>query len=309
MNCPWVKKQITLYLYNELDDPDRIEVEQHLERCAACAAEVAQERRLHQVLSARPAPAVDPTTLAECRLRLSEAVEARPRSRFEWSWLWAALAGLQPSLQPTVALLLVAAGFAAGFLLSGPGRSLPPLLGPSNPAVDEFSVANISRIHSINTRPEGHLEIVFDTTRRRVLSGAPEDPQLRELLVYAARDYSNAGIRLDSIELLKDRTEDDAIRSALVSAVRTDRNPGVRLKALQALKGSETSDELKQALLEVVRGDDNPGVRIEAIEQLARFRDGSTVPLLQQLAAGDPNNYVRMRSASTLREMNASEIF
>jgi len=306
MNCPWVRDQILLYLYKELDDPERIEIEQHLERCSECSAEVERERALHRLMDRREHPAVSLALLASCRARLAEALEGEPRRRWAWGRFWGGIAALRPSFQPALAALLLLVGFLAGWGLSAFQR-LPQLPGLTR--AEEFNLANISSIHSISTDPTGQLEVVFDTTRRRVLRGTSRDPRVEQLLVYAAKNYSNPGIRLDSIELLKDRVEDGEIRGALVSALRADRNAGVRLKALQALKNSVADEQVRQALLEVLRRDDNPGLRIEAIDQLSKLRDASTVPLLQQLAAGDPNNYVRLRSASALRELNAPEIF
>ena len=110
---------------------------------------------------------------------------------------------------------------------------------------------------------------------------------------------------MDSIELLKNRTQDQAIRSALVEALKSDQNPGVRLKALESLRGFEADTGVRQALLEVVRKDSNPAVRMEAIDQLGKQRDSASISILQQLAEGDPNNYIRMKSAKRLREWNA----
>ncbi len=38
MNCDWVRENIPLYLYDELGDDARHELEGHIERCAGCAA-------------------------------------------------------------------------------------------------------------------------------------------------------------------------------------------------------------------------------------------------------------------------------
>lgn len=308
MNCAWVKSQMTLYLYNELDDPERIEIEQHAGRCPECAAEIERERRLHRMLDDRGQPALEPNLLASCRLGLAEALERQPRARFAWSGVWGALVSLRPRFQPTFAALLLLAGFVAGWALASYRGRLPALPLISN-GTEDFSVANITNIHAISPDERGNLEVVFDTTRRRVVRGSPQDPRIERLLVYAARSYANPGIRLDSIELLKDRAGEADIRAALISALRADQNPGVRLKALEALKDFSADAQVKLALLDALRQDDNPGVRIQAIDQLSKLRDASTVPLLQQLAAQDPNNYVRLRSASALRELNAPEIY
>jgi hypothetical protein len=317
MNCGWVKSRIALYLYQELDDAERVELEQHAGRCPQCAAELEQERRLHQVWDARRQPAVDPNVLAACRLRLSEALETEPRPGFGWlrlrSWLTVLVAGARmgvapPRLRPVMAALMVVVAFAGGWTVSrwrGPSGSLPAILQPR----EEVNEANISNIASINAGANGQLEIVYDTTRQRILRGSPDDPRIQQFLVYATRSYSNAGIRLDSIELLKNRAGDREIRQALIAALRSDHNPGVRLKALDALKGMVAEEPVRQALLDVLRGDQDAGMRIEAINQLSKLRDAATLPLLQQLAIGDPNNLVRLRSASALKAMNAPEVF
>ena len=44
MNCEWVKNNGTLYVYDELPDDARYELEQHIARCESCAKEVAELR-------------------------------------------------------------------------------------------------------------------------------------------------------------------------------------------------------------------------------------------------------------------------
>ena len=51
MKCDWVKENVLLYVYNELPDDARYELEQHLARCTDCAAELKTTRKFHAVLS------------------------------------------------------------------------------------------------------------------------------------------------------------------------------------------------------------------------------------------------------------------
>jgi len=304
MNCQRVRTQITLYLYNELDDPERVEMEMHADTCAVCAAEIERERAVGRAFDRRERAAGDATLLAECRARLMETIEDQPRSVFQRARAFGWVPGLLHSFKPAFAALLLVAGFAGGWAVSAWRGGQPVLPGNGN---EELNVANISSIQAINSDGQGNLEIVLDTTRRRVVRGVARDPRMEQLLVYAANNYANPGIRLDSIEHLKNRAGETDVRVSLISALRTDLNAGVRLKALEALREFGDDPEVKMALLHTLRRDDNPGVRIEAIEQLGRLRDVSNVPLLQQLAAGDPNSYVRLRSASALRDLNAPE--
>lgn len=307
MNCEWVKSQITLWAFEELGDADRAEVEQHLERCGDCAREAQAEKQLRRVMDLRPRLEVRPALLAECRAALAEALEelpAQPASNDAapaWrNWIHAItvpLGGFRLEWQAGLAVLLLSVGFLSGSFWRA-------RFGAGNGDAAEFSEANIANIRSINTRADGGLEISLDTTRQRLVSGRPDDPRIQQILVYALRNY-NSGIRLDSIEVLKNRTQDQPIRAALVAALRNDRNSGVRLKALEALNGFEGDEGVKKALVEVLLTDSNPGVRIKAIDRLVQQRDAATITTLQRLAEGDPNNYIRMKSASTLRAWNA----
>ena len=60
MNCDWVKQNITLYIYDELPDDARHELEQHTERCAGCAAELKTSREFRGLMT-EVLPASDPT--------------------------------------------------------------------------------------------------------------------------------------------------------------------------------------------------------------------------------------------------------
>ena len=47
MKCEWVQDNILLYVYNELADDARYELEQHLGRCPECATELKSARAFH----------------------------------------------------------------------------------------------------------------------------------------------------------------------------------------------------------------------------------------------------------------------
>ena len=58
MNCDWVQQNISLYLYNELADDARHELEQHLHRCNNCAAELASQQEFQAQMNALPVEAM-----------------------------------------------------------------------------------------------------------------------------------------------------------------------------------------------------------------------------------------------------------
>ena len=75
MKCEWVRENITLHVYGELADDARHELEQHVARCADCAAELKAEQEFHALLANVPASEPTPNLVTASRMRLQEALE------------------------------------------------------------------------------------------------------------------------------------------------------------------------------------------------------------------------------------------
>jgi len=121
-------------------------------------------------------------------------------------------------------------------------------------------------------------------------------------------------VLLDSLDLLRPSAGDPNVRRALCAAARQNENPGVRLKALESLRGYERDALVRQTLLAALRKDANCGVRVEALNTLvdvlnaqadsaADSSDVEIVNALQESRDSDPNQYVRMVSATALRQV------
>ena len=109
------KKIFCCYVYNELADDARYELEQHVARCADCAAELKSARQFHATLSQLPVEEPTPNLVAASRMRLQEALETAPQGGF-WqrlafdpaSWL------RQMRFSPALAAVIFILGFAGG---------------------------------------------------------------------------------------------------------------------------------------------------------------------------------------------------
>ena len=167
----------------------------------------------------------------------------------------------------------------------------------------DLSNLRISGISQVSPGPEtGAVRITLDAERRVVLEGSFDDPRIREVLLYAVKNYDNPGIRRDTLEVLGQSGNNPTVREALLYALRRDPNPGVRLEAAQALQAVAWGADLRQALLDALREDQNPGVRVAAVNVLVEHADENVLPVLEQMAAGDPDTYVRLTCARALRE-------
>ena len=98
--------------------------------------------------------------------------------------------------QPLGAMALLALGFFAARLTTGPQR----IAAPAMPASDVV----YSSIRSVQPDPSGRVEIAIDETRRRMVSGRLDDGNIRRLLLAAMREDDNPAVRVESVGILKD---------------------------------------------------------------------------------------------------------
>src|SRR5229473_2937789 len=156
----------------------------------------------------------------------------------------------------------------------------------------------------------GRVQIVLDETRQRVVSGRLDDVEIRALLLAAAKDPSDPGLRAETVNILNTGAQSADVRDALIYALRRDQNAGVRLKAMEGLKPFAREPEVRGALAQVLLSDSNPGLRTQAIDLLTagpgENLDRRIVGTLQELMSREDNSYVRARSQRVLESMKAS---
>jgi hypothetical protein len=308
MNCDWVRENLALYLYKELGDDARHELEQHTRRCQACATELADLQRFHDDMSAMPALEVTPNLLASARMDLQEALETAEQARGWRRFAFDPMAFFrQARFSPALASIIFIVGFGGGI---GTMWQVSHSTQPVTPEIHNTSEASISGIRSIVQQPGSNsVQIEYERMLPEKTQGSIDDPNIQNLLLMAARTNYNSGVRMDSIDLLKQKPDDGRVREGLIFSLRYDSNPGVRLKALEALQAEVKRDiRVRNAMLEALLNDNNPGVRTGALKALEQVKaDTSVRQALQQLAHEDPNQFIRQESArvlSTLPEMD-----
>ena len=299
MKCDWTRDNIVLYIYDELPDDARFEVERHVESCADCRKELESASAFKQEMAAYPVQEVSPNFLAANRMQLQEALEHASQNRsFLGSFAFDFAGWMQQiKLAPALTVVLLMVGFAGGTITTWEMANRGPQVLPGNESA--VTEANIAGVESIvpDTR-SNKVSITYDTLRPHTYVSTPDDPRVQELLLLAARNNRNSDVRLGSIGILSGQPEDNAVREALVYALRYDKNPGVRLKALDGLKGYVKDDvRVRDAVVEALMHDTNPGVRAEAIGLLDPVKaDTSVREALQVLATSDQNQYIRNQS-------------
>ena len=308
MKCEWVQQNIVLYVYDELPDDARHELEQHVGRCNDCAAELESTRKFRGDFARIPVQEPSPSFLTASRMRLQEALESAEQGGWWQRLVFDPLAWMnQVRFAPALAAAIFIVGFAGGIgatykMVKGNQAAELPLTTPQAQA----SLASISGISSITQQPgSNQVTVKYDTVSPQEAHGSLSDPNIQQLLLYAARNNFNAGVRMDSVDLLTQQPNNSHVREALLYALRYDSNPGVRLKALDGL-GQYVKDDVqvRDAVLESLMSDTNPGVRIDALRLVEPVRGDSSVRIvLQRLAAKDENRYIRSQARTLVGQL------
>ncbi|MGA9498138.1 MAG: HEAT repeat domain-containing protein [Terriglobales bacterium] len=318
MKCDWVRQNILFYVYNEIEDDARYEVEQHLARCPECATELKVTRKFHATLSETVAEPT-PNLLASSRMRLQEALETTRQGG-----LWQRLI-LEPAtwlrqirMSPALAALIFIIGFGGGigatynFLASGResgGSTITSSLGSAGSTTSlnqPLESSAITGIRSVTQEPgSNQVSIKYDTVLTQEAQGSLNDQRIQQLLLFAARNNYNSGVRMDSVDVLTQAPDDSRVREALLYALQNDTNPGVRLKALDGLSGFVRQDtQVRDGVLRALISDTNSGVRMQALRLVEPLKTDSNVrSVLTRLAQTDQNPSIRSQARTMLAQM------
>jgi anti-sigma factor RsiW len=313
MKCDWVRQNILFYVYNELEDDARYEVEQHLARCPECATELKATRKFHTTLSQTVVAEPTPNLLAASRMRLQEALETTQQGG-----LWHRLI-LEPAnwlrqirMSPALAAMIFIVGFGGGigatynFLAARGGEGVVTgSLGSGNPSQPLESSA-IAGIRSVTQEPgSNQVSIKYDTVLTQEAQGSLNDQRIQQLLLFAARNNYNSGVRMDSVDVLTQSPDDSRVREALMYALQNDSNPGVRLKALDGLSGFVRQDaRVRDVVLRALVSDTNSGVRMLALRLAEPMKTDSNVrSALTRVSRTDQNVSIRSQAHTMLAQM------
>jgi hypothetical protein len=310
MKCEWLRENIVLYVYGELPDDARYELEQHVARCADCAAELKAEQDFHALLAQDRAADPTPNLLTASRMRLQEALETAQQGGFFSRMVldpvhWLRQVRFSPALASAILILGFAGGVGTTYKIFGTRTTPTAAISPPS-ASQAPTDASIAGISSITQEPgTNQISIKYNTLSTEEVQGPLNDQRIQQLLLYAARNNYNSGVRVDSVDLLAQRTNDLQVRDALIYALQNDTNPGVRLKSLTAL-GAYVKDDanVRDAILRALVNDTNSGVRIEALRLLEPVEaDGSVRGVLMTLAAKDQSQYIRSQARTMLAQL------
>lgn len=303
MNCELVRNNLTLHLYGELSDVARIELEQHLDRCGDCKREWESTKAFRAEMDAFQPGEPSSYLLASSRIKLHDALETVQPA---WSWRRLVLDPVhwlqQMHFSPALAAAILIVGFTAGvlttFQITRPSAASKNAGTTGTPSQQP----TIAAISGIEQQPgTNNVQIKYDTLQQQQAQGSLEDPKIEQLLLYAARNQQNPGVRVSSLDLLSQRCKDPQVRELMIYSLRYDKNPGVRLKAIDALQPYVKSDlRVRDAMIEALLLDNNQGVRTEAIRLLQAVKADTSVRAALKQLNKDQNPFIQRESQRML---------
>jgi hypothetical protein len=314
MTCSEVQACLSLYLYGELDFANEELVEVHLDQCALCQFALNREKEWHAAVNKQQQD-IRPEWLAECRAQLRGQIACEPTSAAHarhriaaWCRGFFDFRTTERSYRLAAVSFLVLLGFGAGRVAD----STRLQWGQKSPfAAAGFIQPPVTQVQAIQPEPDNRVRIILQQVQTREVLGSRDDDGVRALLVGAARESVDPGVRMDSVEMLEGQSGLE-IRDAIVNTIKNDPNAAVRVRAIQGLRRFQSDSVTRGALEFALAHDRDPGVRAMAMDALVPAQgDFEVTPQLMQtisnvMQSSQGDDYIRLRCAQILNGQASS---
>lgn len=335
VNCESAERLLIYYACDEARPEERAAVEQHVGECANCAAMLAVELRLQQMLATMPQTADEldlaGELLAQCRSELAEALDdsrdhatlgLQSQGFLARCFAWCRM---EMAVHPAMgAAFFVLMGLAVGRVMPSVANGtqqaglIPTSTVYASPRISDQELQNMN-VSGIYMVPDGgaagtqNVEIHLRAMKPMVVS---DDADVKRVLSFVITNGQrfDSDVRMGSVDGLRSQTDDVDIRRVLCATALHDTNAGVRLRALEALHGFEQDDTVRDTLLDALMHDTNPGVRVEAVSALKATveagkatADPRIAQVLRDLSEHDSNNYIRLQAAAAIRNLGPQQ--
>lgn len=314
MNHQQYKEWLQLSIYDELNQNERQMLDEHIQSCVECRAELDELEKFHATITRHKFAEPSDKLLLEARQQLHSALRIEQSRQSFWDQIF-------DSVRETVlpryriafgGIATLVLGMLLGYLLFVPSshKEGPQFVKEENPISQGDT--RITNVRFLNTDvASGQIEFAFEAVKPVRMKGNIDDESVQKILTHALLTEQNPGIRLQSINAMASRKSPDReVKSALIAAVKTDENPGVRKEALKALERYPMDEEIKHTLLFVLTHERNAGLRIAAINYLDSAKvegqgfDQEVLSVLKDKMQSDDNNYIRLRAKAFVKEIN-----
>jgi hypothetical protein len=315
MNHNKYKQWIQLFLYDELTQSEKDELQNHLNECNECNAELEKQKRFFTVMKASLLPEADQNLLSEARREFSAALRVEKSKKGSFSLPKFDLPGFffSPFKIAFSGAVVLTIGILIGFLFfSKSDQNIVPVSEEENNLASLDEKMQITNLRFIDQDPsDGEIEFIVDAIKPVHIRGKVNDPEIQTILTHSMLYEQNPGVRLNAINLISmnvNENDDKEVKAALVTVAKYDTNLGVRREALKLLRSFPFDSDVREALLYILLNDENSAMRIEAITSLKEISgkgngyNQDEISAFKENLKKEENNYVKFQIKTALQE-------
>lgn len=271
MECRYYQEQFPLRLNDDLDQGQLIELESHLAGCADCRKELETVKKIWNLMG--EIPQVQPSDEMRTRFNaiLSDFKEksiVHKNPVVEWINKLRVYWYLQAQPRYAFAILLIAAGLIAGYILHQPGQS---------------AISYSRQIDSLSSQVS----------------------EMKQLMMLSLLQDPSASQRIRAVAYTDDMSNVDLkVIDALFTTLNEDPNVNVRLATLEALVRLSDKPQVREGLVRSISLQESPLMQSAIADVMVKLREKSSVQSLQKLLGKkDLNQMVKLNIQKSIQKL------
>ncbi len=307
------------YLYDELDEPQRVAFEQRLKEDFDFAEIYAQQSQLELLYPRGVSSTISEEQVSGVRWALHKKLD-EPLITKNWlKGYFEKLLTTKVSMKTQFASMLLT--FLMGYVIANQYSShtlIPSSDYSDNTTIkdssiekqaiplefianNDYEITDMQVTRHARSSNDSQIDLVYSLASKTKLQGSLRDPKIQKLLADSIKNGISDSARLDLVDLLQEYSQTDSVKQALSYSLLNDPNPGVRMSAAESLAKLAYDKSVRDVLREALALDVNPGIRIEAFNALLDYQgEKLTKQIIQEYAINDSNEYIRNYSKKLL---------
>jgi HEAT repeats/Putative zinc-finger len=245
INCHSIQEQMIDLIHNQVDEKERLEMENHIAQCADCQAEWVENQVLWQQMSTIKTPAPSPEMGTRFYAMLDtykKEVEAKEENSL--AGLWQKIKErftYQPSYNWAYSLVLVGLGTLMGFYIGKP---------------DSQDVAYQKQVESLSYQMQ----------------------EMKQMMMLSMLENPAATERMKAVGYTEELHQvDDKVIDALLTTLNYDENVNVRIVTLEALIPLANNPKVREALVQSLVTQESPLVQVALADVMVKLQEKRSV--------------------------------
>lgn len=271
MCCTYDKEKLISFLSGEMEEQQCIEIQDHLTYCNSCKEELADLKKVWDMMEAISIEKPSASMQAGFNIILKHYKEERGIRKSALQKLFNQMQQiwhLQPRLQLAYSFILLLTGLAAGYFLSRPVQA-------------EWA------------------------TRQQINSLSSQLQEMKQTMVFSLLENPSASERIRAVNYTNDINKaDKQIINALLTTLNNDPNVNVRLITLEALVKFSHEPSVREGLIESIMQQESPMMQSAIADVMVKLQEKRSVkPLQELLNRKDLNETVKTKIKESIHQL------